>query len=63
MKYRDVHRILVANGWKRTYCLHSQNRYVKETDGITLYVADLKEKHLPNGLLADLEKKTGLSFR
>lgn len=63
MKYRDIKKVLNANGWKETYVLGAQHQFRKCGVVHSITLPDFQEQPLPTSLLIDLEKKTGLSER
>jgi len=63
MTFREVDKILRKNGWKCIRINGSHHQYQKNNAGPTVTVPNHKGRDISIGVLKNLERGTGLSFR
>lgn len=63
MSFREIEKILVADGWFLVRVCGSHYQYKKVGISYTAVVPNHAGRDISIGLLKDLEKKTGLSLR
>lgn len=63
MKYREIEKILKADKWCLIRVSGSHHQFRKAGVPHTIVVPNHNGKDISIGVVKDLEKKTGLSFR
>ncbi|WP_313119625.1 type II toxin-antitoxin system HicA family toxin [Proteiniclasticum ruminis] len=63
MKYREVEKILKANGWVLVRINGSHHQFKKADVNFLAVVPNHCSKDISIGVVRNLEKGTGLSFR
>lgn len=62
MVFKQVEKIIKADGWRLVRITGSHYQYKKAGYASTIEVPDHNEKNLSAGVMKNLEKITGLSF-